>query len=152
MTDDEEYYEVVAGSNSQSEPEENEQTSLPTKLIIHQDYDEETYANDIAMIKVDPPFEFTPQVDFAILPPRGYVPKGRYQICGWGRTQEDGPASDIVLKLEVPAISDDECKRKLEEYEIIDSMMCAGGESGKDACQGGSTSFHMYNRNVCTIR
>lgn len=48
----------------------------------------------------------------------------------------------ILKKIELPVVPSDQCQNKLRttrlgRYFILDpSFICAGGESGKDTCQG----------------
>ncbi len=59
-------------------------------------------------------------------------------VAGFGATSSDGQPSDILLFVDVPVTSDEDCKRAYNIYDP-DSMICAGfKEGGKDACQGDS--------------
>jgi Trypsin len=63
-------------------------------------------------------------------------PPGRIgEIAGWGRTTEKGKGSDRILKVEVPLLSQKQCReKKIRPARIIDTMLCAG-EAHKDSCQ-----------------
>lgn len=62
--------------------------------------------------------------------------------AGWGITKEGWgvPLSDILLKVDVPLVSQAECNAKdAYDGDITDRMLCAGYKTGgKDACQGDS--------------
>ena len=50
------------------------------------------------------------------------------------------PAGNILLKIDVPIIENDQCQKWYKEEKnpaiIVDSVICAGlEEGGKDACQ-----------------
>ena len=51
--------------------------------------------------------------------------------------QSNGPTPEILQKVDVPFVSQDECKNAYGEEDITDRMICAG-EKGKDSCQGDS--------------
>ncbi|CAG0879138.1 unnamed protein product [Darwinula stevensoni] len=62
-------------------------------------------------------------------------------VTGWGWTRWQGSESNVLLRVEVPIMSNDDCKTKTryEAEEIFDSMLCAGYmEGGKDSCKGDS--------------
>ncbi|PSN57580.1 hypothetical protein C0J52_00493 [Blattella germanica] len=61
--------------------------------------------------------------------------------AGWGTLHEDGKPSCILQQVEVPVMSNADCKKntKYNEKMISDNMMCAGYPDGmKDSCQGDS--------------
>ena len=51
--------------------------------------------------------------------------------------QSNGPSPEILQKVDVPFVSQDECKNAYGEEDITGRMICAG-EKGKDSCQGDS--------------
>ena len=56
-----------------------------------------------------------------------------------GTTTEGGPCPDVLQKVAVPIVADDECRAAYGEGDILDSMICAGVEAGGvDSCQGDS--------------
>ena len=59
-------------------------------------------------------------------------------LAGWGSTSQDGHGvSNILQEVEgLTVISDSECKRI--GFAISNEMLCAGGEVGKDNCNGDS--------------
>lgn len=61
-------------------------------------------------------------------------------VTGWGNTKEDGESSDVLMKVVVPIISDNQCRESYRAIgytgPITNNMICAGYSSGgKDACQ-----------------
>ncbi|XP_069702856.1 trypsin-1-like [Periplaneta americana] len=62
-------------------------------------------------------------------------------VTGWGTLHEDGKPSCILQQVEVPVMSNQECRKntKYNEKMISDNMLCAGYPDGmKDSCQGDS--------------
>jgi len=57
---------------------------------------------------------------------------------GWGTVKEDGKPSCILQKVEVPVMSNQECRMNTNYSQkmISDNMLCAGYPEGmKDSCQ-----------------
>ena len=52
---------------------------------------------------------------------------------GWGKTSFGGTLSEVLLEVEVPVVTNAQCGTTMSD--ITDSMLCAGGEAGKDSCQ-----------------
>lgn len=60
---------------------------------------------------------------------------------GWGTLKEDGKPSCVLQEVEVPVISNEECRNTNYSSKMIsDNMMCAGypATGQKDTCQGDS--------------
>ena len=57
-------------------------------------------------------------------------------VTGWGATESYGVVSDRLMEVEVPILSNGQCRRSGYGARITDNMLCAGYDSGqKDACQ-----------------
>ena len=57
-------------------------------------------------------------------------------VTGWGALSEGGSLGDTLQKVEVPIVSDADCRAAYGEEDVFDSMICAGlDEGGKDSCQ-----------------
>lgn len=75
----------------------------------------------------------------------GIFPSGDCVVMGWGMTNENGSGSDVLMKVTVPIIADEECQEMHDAqfpglYTIYNSMICAGYKlGGKDACGVSST-------------
>ena len=63
-------------------------------------------------------------------------------VSGWGHLQSGGVGPDVLHSVNVPAISQQECKKfyhGINGLTVTDSMICAGHtDGGIDACQGDS--------------
>ncbi|XP_050693131.1 trypsin II-P29-like [Eriocheir sinensis] len=109
----------------------------------HPDFNRRTFNNDVGLVKLNNPVEFTKEVRPACIP--DVANQETYAgmtgiVAGWGRTSEYGNASDAVREVTVPIITNEECKTKnYKPNDITDNMICAGHDAGKiDACQGDS--------------
>jgi len=50
-----------------------------------------------------------------------------------------GSLSDVLMKVTVPVVSDEDCRKAYGHDDILDTMLCAGLEQGgRDACTGDS--------------
>ncbi|XP_068159234.1 trypsin-1 [Drosophila tropicalis] len=105
-----------------------------------QQFNLSTYDKDIALIQLD---GYVPlnhptirPIDLGALE----VPTDTVcQVTGWGLT-EDGYNSDYLMTVDVPRISDQDCRNSLLGGNILPGMICAGYlEVGQqDACSGDS--------------
>merc|ERR1712129_366331 len=61
-------------------------------------------------------------------------------VSGWGTLKSDGKLPDILQYVNVPLMTNDDCKKTgYGPNNILPSMVCAGyAKGGKDSCQGDS--------------
>ncbi|KAL3253691.1 hypothetical protein MRX96_054475 [Rhipicephalus microplus] len=121
------------------------------KKVVHPKYNFFTYENDLALVKVDEPFEFMPHIAPICLPPDNESDDliGRNAtVTGWGRLSEGGVLPSVLQEVKVPIVSNEKCKNMFlaagrHEY-IPNIFMCAGfEEGGRDSCQHIIYSFWM---------
>jgi len=122
----------------------------PEDFVIHENYKEDdkngkiTIKNDIALIKLPRPAQFNQLVQPACWNDQSDI-NDRLVVVGWGKTNEfqlsnskrNGAFSDFQQKLDVPIVSLDQCNRDWNNN-LDDTHLCAGGEDGKDSCNGDS--------------
>ncbi|XP_017045433.1 LOW QUALITY PROTEIN: trypsin-1 [Drosophila ficusphila] len=110
------------------------------EVITHPKYNARNYDNDIAIIKLDEPVEFNEVLHPVCMPTPGRSFKGENGIVtGWGALKVGGPTSDTLQEVQVPILSQDECRKSRYGNKITDNMLCGGyDEGGKDSCQGDS--------------
>ena len=66
---------------------------------------------------------------------------------GWGTTSYGGSSSSVLLEVEIPVVTNEQCKTAMayiEDYYVVydydmddlitDGMLCAGGVEGEDNC------------------
>ncbi|KAK7069262.1 Trypsin-2 [Halocaridina rubra] len=132
---------VVAGEHDLSVTSGDEQTRGTAELIVHEHFDEQTFTNDIALIRAEYPFALGGVIGTITLPGQmELIPPGtNCTTSGWGATVEGGTIPDILRKVDVPIVSDSVCRQSYGVTDIGDHMLCAGlAEGGKDSCQGDS--------------
>jgi len=140
-------YELVAGDHYIGQTEGTEQRRQVTRIIRHPLYENTAiqYENDIALMKVEPPFQFNQYVQPASVPDISFAPTERAVVAGWGALTEGGGSPVVLYKVDVPVVTDASCSTSYGSGSIADSMICAG-EGGKDSCQGDSGGPMMCER------
>jgi len=114
------------------------------KKVVHPKYNFFTYEYDLALVRLEEPVQFMPNIVPICLPASDDLLVGENgTVTGWGRLSEGGTLPDLLQQVTVPIISNDKCKDMFlkagrTEY-MPDIFMCAGFEGGgRDACQGDS--------------
>lgn len=115
------------------------------EVIVHENYGNSydgIVENDIALMKVDPPFELDETRAAVPLTEKGkiLIPGLFGIVSGWGATREGGLTSAYLQAVQVPLISKKSCQK---QYAFIGKIpkgeICAAfPEGGKDSCQGDS--------------
>ncbi|CAL8141759.1 unnamed protein product [Orchesella dallaii] len=112
------------------------------KIMVHEQYSSRDVDYDIAVIKLERSIDLSHECVTPIkLPQQNQTfPVGTETFAtGWGTTSEGGSTSNTLRVVEVPVVSDTDCKDSYGEEDITDRMICAGiKEGGKDSCQGDS--------------
>lgn len=138
---------IVLGdySNKEDIVEDGQMMRGVKEVIIHPQYSNRNYDNDLALLRLDKPVAYTryilpiclPTEDLKIIGKRGYV-------TGWGRIYDGGPEPSFLNEVDVPILSNSECNSlfklaALDEHVDEEIWVCAGyREGGKDACDGDS--------------
>nr|AAH56804.1 F10 protein [Danio rerio] len=139
---------VVVGEYDTLVPEGREATHDVDEILIHKNYQPDTYHNDIALIKLSKPIKFTKYIIPACLPEMKFAERVLMQqddglVSGFGRVREGGLSSTILQKLTVPYVNRAKCIES-SNFKISGRMFCAGyDQEEKDACQGDSGGPHV---------
>jgi len=128
---------AVAGEHDLYADEGTEQSAGVASYQYHELYDPYTMENDICLIQLDTPLRLNSAVNVVKRagPTDSFSGVGR--VSGWGDLYEGGVMPDVLMGVEVPLLTDGECRLDYGDQSIKDSMLCAG-DTGKDACQGDS--------------
>ncbi|OXA54813.1 trypsin-1 [Folsomia candida] len=132
--------QVIAGRHLRTTPAPNEQIRQVTRIDVHENYNGNTYANDIALLHLSTstPFVYDDVVGEIALPTREQQTTGDTVVSGWGRLTS-GLYPTVLQWVQVPHVSDAQCQQLYPEETILPSMLCAGLiAGGKDSCQGDS--------------
>ncbi|XP_064542570.1 uncharacterized protein LOC135431371 isoform X2 [Drosophila montana] len=125
---------------------------------IHPEYYAGTLDNDLAILKLDQPVDFTknPHISPACLPDQySDFTNARCWTTGWGKDAfgEHGKYQNILKEVDVPILSHHQCESQLRNtrlgysYKLNPGFICAGGEEGKDACKGDGGGPLVCERN-----
>ena len=121
--------------------------ALPlANVVVHPEWNPQTYANDVALIQLAVPLTFTESqrpialpesVDGSTWPAAGT----QAVIAGWGTTTTGGSASNVLQQATVAVLAgpgDRVCGAYGDRFDAL-AQICAGTTTGGiDACQGDS--------------
>ncbi|ODN00708.1 Transmembrane protease serine 9 [Orchesella cincta] len=131
-------FRVVLGTNDLSEGDSFEMEI--SSVAAHPRFDEKTLANDIGLVELESPVEFSQSILPICLTPQIGVPYLNKSaiVAGWGSTSFGGSTTTMQMQIMVDVISNTECQTHyINETSITSSMMCAR-RTNKDSCQGDS--------------
>lgn len=128
------------------------------KITVHPEYRPKRFINDLAVLVVDRPIDLLSNdgVNAACLPhcPEMFdykFPNGTGTRCwtaGWGKDKLNGNFQPIIHKVDLPIYDQNQCENAIrnelsrknhaagQRLRLHASELCAGGEAGKDACDG----------------
>uniref|UniRef100_A0A3Q3LV34 Peptidase S1 domain-containing protein n=1 Tax=Mastacembelus armatus TaxID=205130 RepID=A0A3Q3LV34_9TELE len=134
---------VVLGRQNQEGDNLNEVSRRVAKIVLHPKYDSNTADNDIALLRLSSPVQFTDYIRPVCLAASGSVfNNGTVSwVTGWGVIQEGVtlPSPKTLQEVEVPVVGNRQCNCLLGVGTVTDNMICAGAlAGGKDACYGDS--------------
>ncbi|XP_023015289.2 trypsin-7 isoform X1 [Leptinotarsa decemlineata] len=119
----------------------------------HKKYNSVKFDYDIALLELSEPIT-SEYAEVVALPANNTIPQeGEIgTVTGWGTTFEDGNLSKKLRVVEVPVISQTECRKEYGKDIITERMFCAGyPEGAKDACQGDSGGPLIINGKLMGI-
>ncbi|XP_045767980.1 trypsin-1-like [Maniola jurtina] len=138
-----------------------------SQIIRHLRYNPGTYDNDIAMLKLSERVDLSTALkrvrvdevdednDIGLRPVCLPKPGLNYAnetaiVAGWGTTEEGGSVSNTLQEVEVPIMTNMECRQTSYKNRITENMLCAGEkQGGHDACQGDSGGpLHVRDANT----
>ncbi|XP_075223399.1 uncharacterized protein LOC142325474 [Lycorma delicatula] len=117
------------------------------KIVVHPQYSRSKHYNDVALLKLDSRVQFKKTIRPACLFDKNQIPVNKATATGWGRTETVGAKSNILKKVELPIVPNNECNRMYSDLRSVDSlnqgisssMVCAGErKGGLDTCTGDS--------------
>ena len=134
---------VVAGDqNSGMMDARTEQHLHVEQIFIHPEYEanKRPAVNDIAVIKLREPVEWTQWVQPVCLPGsmENLKEGSMTYLVGWGYNdwKSTRELTEELHSVELPIISNEDCQFFLSKFNITDAHLCAGHKEGKhDGCQ-----------------
>ncbi|XP_072168051.1 uncharacterized protein [Diadema setosum] len=143
----EEYYNFVVKAGSLSHEYEDSTDSAQyrdvAEIFIHPNYDIPTLlGNDVALLKLSSPLNFTDAVQPVCLPRAHDVPDvGSYiTLTGWGSyVRRRGPLPDLLQEARSPVIPNEFCQQFIDVIDVLPSMFCIMQPTGyQSSCTGDS--------------
>uniref|UniRef100_A0A673K072 Zgc:165423 n=1 Tax=Sinocyclocheilus rhinocerous TaxID=307959 RepID=A0A673K072_9TELE len=135
-------YTVYLGQQSKKLTNSNELSRKVSEIILHPDYDNLPHDNDMALLHLSSPVNFTNYIQPVCLAAEGSTfNSDTMWVTGWGNANSGVflihcfAEQQILQEVDVPVVGNSKCNCLYEEL-ITDNMMCAGPlEGGKDSCQ-----------------
>ncbi|RNA17655.1 serine protease 27-like [Brachionus plicatilis] len=137
-------YNIKLGVHNRLSPESYSISRTVSEIIIHPSYNDVTEENDIALVKLSSPVDYTDQVLPICLPSQNYDFTNQMSwATGWGSLFSGGFASNNLMEVEMPILSEPDCRLKYFQSNNLlintANSICAGENGqGKDTCQGDS--------------
>ncbi|XP_046459622.1 serine protease 41-like [Daphnia pulex] len=118
------------------------QTRRVTRAVYHIDFNIETMVNDVAILTIDPPINYSKAISPVCLPPVNTTTNQYFNrnaaIIGWGLLNADGSQPNALQQATVKTTNKARCKRVWDSVvPILNQHICAGADD-KDVCQGDS--------------
>ncbi|XP_026018390.1 serine protease 27-like [Astatotilapia calliptera] len=133
---------VTLGHNTASGPNPNAVTVTLENIICHPDYNALTYENDMCLLQLSTPVNFTDYIQPVCLAAAGSTFNNGTSswVTGFGTLESGGLTPEILQEVNVPIVGNNQCRCELQNFAAItDNMICAGLQNGgKDSCQGDS--------------
>lgn len=141
---------VTLGDHSKYSSSETDKTvhKKVTEIILHENWDNITNDNDIALLRLESPVNFNSAIYPACLPynlVNVSISGQTGTTTGWGKTASVGFSSLILREVDLPMLTTQECRRYFPN-DITENMICTY-ELGKDSCQGDSGGPLIWNPN-----
>ncbi|KAI9290797.1 trypsin-like serine protease [Neoconidiobolus thromboides FSU 785] len=126
---------------TQTSSSENGETIGVSQVINHPNYNPTRHTNDVSIWKLATPT--TLDIDGIDLDDGTYGEQTGLKViaAGWGLTQTGGSVSPVLREVAIPIIDKNVCSKYWTSHFVnvdIKVQVCAGGEGGKDACNGDS--------------
>ncbi|XP_076659442.1 uncharacterized protein LOC143362846 [Halictus rubicundus] len=118
------------------------------RVVRHRGFNVRTLYNDVALLTLSEPVQFSEQIRPICLPSGSQLYSGTTAtVIGWGSLRESGPQPAVLQEVSIPIWSNAQCKYKYGAAApggIVDSFLCAG-RTAKDSCSGDSGGPLMVN-------
>lgn len=118
------------------------------EIVIHPEFQSTSLSNDIALLRIETvldPQQMPHITPACLATPEEQFVHQRCWLAGWGKDAfgQTGTFQSVLKKVDLPVVGRQECESALRYqtklgkfFRLHQSAMCAGGERGKDACEG----------------
>ncbi|KAF7993882.1 hypothetical protein HCN44_011151 [Aphidius gifuensis] len=107
------------------------------KIYIHQDYSDDKYEDDIAILRLDENIRFNNNQRPIKLPDGDTPEESDITMCGWGKLDTAGYRPVLLRKLSTRVIKNSKCQIQMGRR-IYDRQICTYAPHGAGACFGDS--------------
>ncbi|XP_036391204.1 uncharacterized protein LOC118782065 [Megalops cyprinoides] len=147
---------IYLGRQDQQGSSPNEVSRSVAEIIRHPDYDSNTFDNDIALVKLASPVNFTDFIRPVCLAASNssFYNGTESWITGWGNINEGEPLplNETLQEAQVFVIGNSQCSC-LYGFSMTDNMICAGLlDGGIGACQGDSGGPMVSLQNLVWVQ
>lgn len=135
-------YTAFLGALNINLPAEKGRIAVTTTwAYIHDQFDAETYQNDVALILLPRAVKTTDSIKPLNLPPQSYASKDfdgvGFQLSGWGYRSDDAAAIAPVLQvIQLQGVSKKVCVNTYSYEVYTDNILCCQGANKQSPCQG----------------
>ncbi|XP_076465413.1 trypsin-like [Babylonia areolata] len=108
-------------------------------IIIHPSYNATNVLNDVVVLRLSSPLDLQSGISLVNLNDGETCPEA-YSMCtmaGWGFISDEGPLSDVPLKVDIPVQPQVNCSTAYSALQYGDDQICAGDDL-VGGCQGDS--------------
>ncbi|XP_034072398.1 enteropeptidase-like [Gymnodraco acuticeps] len=137
---------VVLGLESMSVRNLNNVSKAIDKIIVHPMYNSFNLDNDMALLKLSSPVNFTDYIQPVCLASENstFYTGVNSWVVGFSFTSS-GAKADTLQEVRVPIVGNNECT--CAHHDLTDNMICAGLRAGaNDSCQGDSGGPMMIKK------
>ncbi|XP_063676450.1 ovochymase-2-like isoform X2 [Bolinopsis microptera] len=144
--------QFIVGETDQNKNEGTEKQIAIKGIIVHEDYNPISIANDIALLIADEDITFNNKVQPILLPEESdveelYAEGAPITVIGWGNTEAGGVAENLK-KLSYAVVSTSICKSSWSPAFITPGMMCSGeAPMTKEHAAGGDSGGPLFTKN-----
>ncbi|GAB6024709.1 Mannan-binding lectin serine protease 1 [Chamberlinius hualienensis] len=140
------HLKIKLGKHDRTVTDIYEKVSSIEKYKVHPHFDDSSFDNDIALIKLKDRVVYSNYILPICLPKKGFMTKfykGQMNkaagyVAGWGQLKEAGLQPNELRAVNLPLVDQDTCKKSTSAT-VTENMFCAGyKQSAGDACKGDS--------------
>ncbi|KAJ3652181.1 hypothetical protein Zmor_018169 [Zophobas morio] len=129
-------FTIQLGSNTLNSQDFNRVTVRTNTSFLHPEFDDLTLQNDIGLIQLNEPVQFSDYISSIFLPSTDLQPDAAVYSIGWGQTDDYHPGPvDHLNYANVYTMSDASCKSVYGD-QILEHMICVEGEYNQGTCLG----------------
>ncbi|XP_076287642.1 venom protease [Lasioglossum baleicum] len=145
LTNNDEYrlnFALVGEFNAETDPECSSRKHNISYIIKHPHYQANTFANNIAMLRLREPIQYTETVQPICLPPKDMNPTDDSVLVGWGKLSRQKIKSCQQQSFKMRIVSTQECSSYYTRGYSVE--ICAMGDEMPCSGYSGSPLLYKY--------